>query len=64
MAQKYWRKCRAYNVGEIDPWSVEFLARDYYVCKQSLRIKCNAVSIVSSIIKLSKFDQQVILIQH
>jgi hypothetical protein len=22
MAQKYWRKCRANNVGEIDPWDV------------------------------------------
>ncbi len=37
-------------------------SQSYYVCKQSLWITCDAVSIVSSIIKLSLFKQQVLLI--
>ncbi len=34
----------------------------YYVCKQSLCIKCDAVSIVSSVKKLFIFKHQVLLL--
>ncbi len=44
------------------PFECGLSSTSYLVCKQSLRIKCDAVSIVSSVIKVSLFEQQVILI--
>jgi hypothetical protein len=41
-----------------------FSSASYYACKLSLHIKCDAVSFVSSVIKLSLLEQQVLLILH
>ncbi len=44
------------------PFELGLSSGSYYVCKQSLCLKYDVVSIVSSVIKLSQFEQQVLLI--